>query len=298
MSYDKKDQSRLPWRSALAAVIVVVGVITVFSSSYSIDSGERGIKMRYGAIKSVSEPGFHLKIPFVDSVEKISVRTDTVHYQNLSAYSRDQQPAKIIASITYHVPDAEVSKLYNQYGSVPAFVNSVVNRQAPTQIENVFGQFNAITAVQDRTRLIKELTQSIRESLKDDPIIVDSVQVENIIFSDAYEKSVEARMQAEVEVQTQKQNLDKEAISAKIAVTRAQGEADSKLAQARADAEATRIRGQAEADAIKARAAALAQNENLVELTKAERWDGKLPTTMIPNTTLPFIDAGTPVNVK
>lgn len=289
MNYDKSS-NKLVRNSAIIAVVAVVGLFSIFGSYYTVDSGERGLKMRYGKIVETSQPGFHWKFPFVDTVETISVRTDTVHYQNLSAYSRDQQPAKIIASITYHVPDSEVSKLYSQYGSVPAFVNSVVNRQAPTQIENVFGQFNAITAVQDRTRLIKELTQSIRESLKDDPILVDSVQVENIIFSDAYEKSVEARMQAEVEVQTQKQNLDKEAISAKIAVTRAQGAADSKLAEARADGEATRIRGQAEADAIKARAAALAQNENLVELTKAEKWDGKLPTTMIPNTTLPFMN--------
>jgi hypothetical protein len=51
------------------------------------------------------------------------------------------------------------------------------------------------------------------------------------------------------------------------------------------------LRGDAEADAIKARAAALASNQNLVELTKAERWDGKLPTTIVPNSALPFIDA-------
>lgn len=74
-------------------------------------------------------------------------------------------------------------------------------------------------------------------------------------------------------------------------MTQAQAEADSKLAEAKADAEATRLRGEAEADAIKARAQALASNQNLVELTKAERWDGTLPTTMLPNSALPFIDA-------
>ena len=238
----------------------------------------------------MSEPGFHLKWPFVDDVKLISVRTETMHYQNMSAYSRDQQPAKIIASVTYRVPDSEVEKLYNQYQTVDAFVNRVINRQVPTQIENVFGQFNAITAVQDRARLIKELTDSVKASMKDDPIIIDSVQVENIIFSEAYEKSVESRMQAEVEVQTEKQKLDKEQINAQIVVARAKGVADSRLAEARAEAEATRIRGQAEADAIKARAAALAQNENLIELTKAERWDGKLPTTMLPNGAVPFLN--------
>lgn len=275
---------------SLLVFVVLILICTAFGSFYTIDQGERGIKLRYGAVIAVSEPGFHLKWPFVDEVKLISVRTETMHYQNMSAYSRDQQPAKIIASVTYRVPDSEVEKLYNQYQTVDAFVNRVINRQVPTQIENVFGQFNAITAVQDRARLIKELTDSVKASMKDDPIIIDSVQVENIIFSEAYEKSVESRMQAEVEVQTEKQKLDKEQINAQIVVARAKGVADSRLAEARAEAEATRIRGQAEADAIKARAAALAQNENLIELTKAERWDGKLPTTMLPNGAVPFLN--------
>lgn len=275
---------------SLLVFVVLILICTAFGSFYTIDQGERGIKLRYGAVVSVSEPGFHFKWPFVDDVKLISVRTETMHYQNMSAYSRDQQPAKIIASVTYRVPDSEVGTLYNQYQTVDAFVNRVINRQVPTQIENVFGQFNAITAVQDRARLIKELTDSVKASMKNDPIIIDSVQVENIIFSEAYEKSVESRMQAEVEVQTEKQKLDKEQINAQIVVARAKGVADSRLAEARAEAEATRIRGQAEADAIKARAAALAQNENLIELTKAERWDGKLPTTMLPNGAVPFLN--------
>lgn len=42
---------------------------------------------------------------------------------------------------------------------------------------------------------------------------------------------------------------------------------------------------------LRAKAEALASNLQLVELTKAERWDGVLPTTMLPNNTIPFLDA-------
>lgn len=91
------------------------------------------------------------------------------------------------------------------------------------------------------------------------------------------------------EVQTQKQNLDKERVSAEIAVTQAKGRADSELAKATAEAQAIKLRGDAEAHAIEARAKALAQNQNLVDLIKAERWDGKLPTTVIPGNTTPFL---------
>jgi hypothetical protein len=36
----------------------------------------------------------------------------------------------------------------------------------------------------------------------------------------------------------------------------------------------------------------LATNVNLVELTKAEKWNGQLPTTMLPNSTIPFMEMG------
>jgi hypothetical protein len=34
---------------------------------------------------------------------------------------------------------------------------------------------------------------------------------------------------------------------------------------------------------------ALAQNQNLVNLIQAEKWDGKLPQTMVPGGALPFL---------
>src|SRR3990167_9477869 len=190
----------------------------------------------------------------------------------------------------FQLPPGDVIALYSEYGSVEGLTSRLVDRQVPTQVENVFGQYTAISAVQNRVTFVKDVTKAIRDAVKG-PLVIDGVQIENIDFSDAYEKSIELRMQAEVLVQTEKQNLEKEKVQAQIAVTQANGAADSSLARARADAEATRIKGEAEATAIKARAQALAQNQDLVELTKAERWNGVLPTTMIPNTAIPFLNA-------
>jgi uncharacterized membrane protein YqiK len=59
---------------------------------------------------------------------------------------------------------------------------------------------------------------------------------------------------------------------------------------AKADAETIKLRGDAEATAIKARAEALARNQDLIQLIQAEKWDGKLPQTMVPGSALPFIN--------
>jgi hypothetical protein len=42
----------------------------------------------------------------------------------------------------------------------------------------------------------------------------------------------------------------------------------------------------------KARAKALGTNPNLVTLMQAERWNGVLPTTMVPGWAVPFVSVG------
>jgi regulator of protease activity HflC (stomatin/prohibitin superfamily) len=91
-------------------------------------------------------------------------------------------------------------------------------------------------------------------------------------------------------VQRRQQQLEQEKIAANIAVTQAQGRADSQIAEATANAEATRIQGEATADAIRARGAALRDNPALVQLTQAERWNGVLPTTMLPGGAVPMLN--------
>ncbi|MDV7397162.1 hypothetical protein RZS08_37525, partial [Arthrospira platensis SPKY1] len=60
--------------------------------------------------------------------------------------------------------------------------------------------------------------------------------------------------------------------------------------QAKAEADAVKLKGDAEAHAINARGKALRDNPNLVELVQAEKWNGALPTTMVPGQTVPFIN--------
>ncbi|GLK90072.1 SPFH domain-containing protein [Pseudomonas turukhanskensis] len=273
---------------AAGAVLVLLGIF--FSSWYTVDETERGVLLRNGALVGIVEPGLSFKTPFIETVKFISVQSQATSYRELQAYSKDQQTATLQVSVSWHVVPGEVSKVYTQYQDLEGLVSRLISRQVPTQVENVFGQYNAVTAVQQRGKFVADVARAIKESING-PVVIDGVQVENIDFSDDYERSIALRMKAEVEVKTREQMLATEQVQAQIRVTQAQAEADSKLAEAKADAEATRLRGEAEADAIKARAQALASNQNLVELTKAERWDGTLPTTMLPNSALPFIDA-------
>ncbi len=278
-------------KSVVGIAVVLLLLVTLMGSWYTVDETERGVLLRNGALVRVVDPGLSFKIPFIETVKFISVQSNATTYQGLQAYSKDQQTATLNVSVSWHVLPTEVDKVYMQYQDLNGLVNRLISRQVPTQVENVFGQYNAVNSVQNRGKFVNDVTKAIKEAIAG-PVVIDGVQIENIDFSDDYERSIALRMKAEVEVKTREQMLATEQVEAQIVVTRAQADADSRVAQAKADAEATRLRGDAEADAIKAKTLALSNNPALIELTKAERWDGKLPTTMLPNGTLPFIDAG------
>jgi regulator of protease activity HflC (stomatin/prohibitin superfamily) len=273
----------------LFGFIALLAASTIFGSFYTIDQGERGVILRNGAISGVAEPGMNFKIPFVDHVVDVSVQNHVQSYDKMQAYSKDQQPTELRLSVSYHVPASQVTEAYAEYGGLGGVVERILDRRVFEQVKNVFGQYNAVTAIQERARLNTDMEAAVRKSVKG-PIVIDSLQIENIDFSDAYEQSIENRMLAEVEVQKLRQNAEREKVQAQITVTQANAKADAVRAEAQANADAVRLNGDAQADAIKARAAALGQNPLLVDLTKAEKWDGKLPETMVPSSTVPFLN--------
>lgn len=274
----------------LVGVAALVGLLIVSGSFYTVDQGERGVVLRTGAVTSIAQPGLGFKLPFIDRVEKVSVQTQTYTWEKVNSYSADQQPADLKVSVTFQVDPARVGDLYARYGSIRNAVARIIFPIVNRDVKVVFGRYTAVRAIQDRGRLNAEAREAVREAIEGEPITLQSLQIENIDFSPEYIRSVEQRMQAEVEVQRLRQNAEREKVQAEITVTKANAAAAATLAAAEAEAKATRLRGEAEAAAIDARGKALHDNPSLISLVQAEKWNGVLPTTMVPGGALPMFN--------
>ena len=259
-------------RTIIGAAIAGLAILAiVFGSWYTIDQAERGVILRTGAVVGTAQPGLGFKVPFIDKVEKVSVKTITYTWDKMNSYSYDQQPADLKISVTLRASPEKVTDLYAKFGRLQAAVKIV------------FGRYTAVKAIQERGPLNSAIRDAIIATLRDDPmIIVESVQLENIEFSANYLHSIEQRMLAEVEVQKLQQNAEREKVQAQITVTQATAKANAVRAEAQAQADALRLNGEA-------RAKALGSNPNLVTLVQAERWNGVLPTTMVPGSAVPFV---------
>src|SRR5437764_3458208 len=102
----------LPPHLLTGGVAAIALLVLLLSTYFTIDQGERGVILHWGAVAGEAEPGLHFKMPIVTTIEKISVQvqkeafektgdTDTRH----QAYSRDQQPPTIAMAVNYHVTD-------------------------------------------------------------------------------------------------------------------------------------------------------------------------------------------------
>jgi regulator of protease activity HflC (stomatin/prohibitin superfamily) len=249
----------------------------------------------------IAQPGRGYKVPLIDTVVDIPTGTRTLRWADLGtqgnssmeAYSRDLQPAHLSLAISYRIDPTKVDRVYAEFGSAENLEARMINRVATQEAKTTFGHYTATSAITDRAAMNAAIRKAILDALpKDAPFEVENITVEDIKFSKSFEDSINQRMLAEVEVQRFRQNAEREEVSAKIAVTQARGRADSALAEAEARAKAITLRGQAEANAIKARGDALKESPNLVALTQAEKWNGVLPTHMIPGAAVPMLQLG------
>lgn len=185
----------------------------------------------------------------------ISTRAGVYRFET-EGYTKDQQTAALRLSVTFRVPLSKVDEVYTKYKTESGAAEILVARIAPAMAKNVLGRYTAHNTVQSCDTLMVEITQAIQNAINDkEPLFIETVQLEDIEFSKAYEASIEAR-----------------------------------IIQAKAEADSIKMKGDAEAEVIEKRGAALAKNPNLVSLVTAESWDGKLPATMLPNGTVPFVD--------
>ena len=277
---------------AFVAVILLIAAGT--GSFYTVDAGEKAVVLTFGEISSTADAGLHFKLPFIQTVKKFNVRVQKATFGRgegalanqpvLSAYSYDQQIIESYRlSITWSYDADKIDQVYKYFGTGVSdnIFHTVISPVVQQSTKTILGQYTAVTIVQDRAKLDHSIAQVMEQQLKEYPVKILSIQLEDVNFSKNYESIIEQTAQSRQEVGTARNELQKVQIESQKQV--AQAEAEHKAIKLQADAEAYRItvQAKAEADAIRLKGDALRSNRELVDLTIAEKWDGSVPQTVV-----------------
>lgn len=278
----------------IAFIALILLIAAGSGSFFTVDAGEKAVVLTFGEISRTADPGLHIKIPFVQTVKKFNVRVQKATFGRgegalaeqpvLSAYSFDQQIIESYRlSITWSYDADKIDQVYKYFGTGVSdnIFHTVISPVVQQSTKTILGQYTAVTIVQDRAKLDHSIAQIMEEQLKEYPVKILSIQLEDVNFSKNYESIIEQTAQKKQEVETARNELQKVQIESQKQV--AQAEAENKAIKLQADAEAYRItvQAKAEANAIKLKGDALRNNKELVDLTIAEKWDGSVPQTVV-----------------
>jgi regulator of protease activity HflC (stomatin/prohibitin superfamily) len=270
------------------AFVAIVILLTLFGSFYTVSEGNRAVLTRNGAVIGEAGPGLHFKLPFIDGATEMSVKSNRWAWENLGAYSRDIQQASVNMSLTVRLKPDAVLTMYSTVGQ--DYAATLLNGAVPQALKEVFGQYGAANIISSREVVAKEITEKLTAAVASRGLVIELVQIENIDFSEAYEAASEATAKAQAEVLKAKQDLERTKVDAQKRVAEAEADAQATKTRADADSYAKRANGEAEAAALEARAKAIANNPALIDLLTAEKWNGVLPTTQVPGSSVPFVN--------
>ncbi len=282
----KTNKLNIPLKTIITTLIIVIGV---WSSIYTVNEGHIGIVKRFSEAKEQVNPGLHFKIPFIDSVEEIEVRTRK-NEEKMASSTKEQMPVTITVSVNWTVDKAAALDLYRQYGGLSQFENRILDPRFRAATKDVIPRYDAEKLIQDRASAIQAIEANFIEEMKDFPVSVDNIQIENIQLPAKYLTSIETKQTEKNLADAEKHKLARQNLEAQRDVNTAKAKADGIKLIAIAEAESIRIKGLAEAESITAKAKALGNNPLIIKLTEAQNWDGKLPATMLGGQNMPILD--------
>ncbi len=283
--------------------VSLIALVIALSSFYIVQEGERGVLTRNGAFVSIQEPGLGFKVPIIDKVTDMEVRNMALQF-DVQVYSLDTQQYTAAVTINYDLDPSAVERIFKQEGVY--YADRRLKPLAETQMKEIAGKFTAQRTIQERDIFGAKVRDAVRDNAKRYGISITEVQVQNIDFTEQFEKAIEDAMLAKAKVTEEENILQQKKVQAETRVVEAtaqanaareeaRGQADAKVTQAQAEATRIAAIGQAEADAIQKKADALRDNPELASYTYAlasMNWDGKLPTQFIPGSTLPILNVG------
>lgn len=247
-----------------ALLLAVAG----FSTVYTVDAGERGIVLTFGSVSSIVDDGLHLKLPFVQKVRIVDVRTRKAHAPAQAA-SSDMQRVVTEVALNYHMDPAKLEEIYSRTGL--DLEGTLIDPRIQEVVKAVTAKYQADKLLLQREQVKSEIEALLKASLAPYHVMVEAVQITDFKFSEQYDAAIEAKQTAEQNAQKAKNDLE-----------RIKVEAEQKVATARAEAEAIRI----QSEAIRAQG-----GTEYVQLKAIEKWDGKLPT-YTGAAPLPFLQVG------
>ena len=232
-------------------LVLFVCTILISFSVTTINSGEVGIRVRFGKVveKKTSE-GINFMIPFIERIEKMNVKVQKTEVQTSSS-SKDLQEVDMSIAVNYRIDSEQAIELYKNVGK--GYVEVILEPAIEESIKAVTSKYTAEELITNRSEVSSKCMEELSKKVIKYGLSVSDFNITNFSFSQEFERAIEEKQVAEQKVLTAKQELEKEKI-----------EAEKRIVAAEAEKAANELKQKNLTD-------------NIIKEKFIEKWDGVLP---------------------
>ncbi len=251
----------------IVGIIVVLAALIFAASITIVPAGHSGVVVTMGKVNdNVMSEGFHLKVPFVQSVVKMSNQIQKCEIENAESVSKDLQAISSTIVVNYKISNKSSATIYRNIGR--DYETIMLMPAIHESLKAVTAKYTAEELVTSRSKVAVEIQETLEEKMADYGILIEKFNIVNFSFSEEFSKAIEAKEVAQ-------QNLLKAKTEQEQAIVEAKAQAEKKVIAAEAEAKAILKKAEAQAEANETIANSL--NQYVLENNKIEKWDGKLP---------------------
>jgi prohibitin 2 len=264
------DRPPLPIKKILTWVVVAAVAIFVLSVASCgikvVDTGQRGIKTRFGEVVSESLPeGIYFYNPVTSNVIQMDTRVQRQDGET-DTYTRDVQQAAIKYTLNYRLQQNAAHIVYRDVGR--DWEQKLIPQVVLGTLKEVVGKWDAVDLIANRDKAGASALQAIKENLAERNVEVSRFEITDIAYTHEFENSVELKVIAQ-----------QKAIEEQNRTRQIEEQARQKVLSAEAEAKSMQIRAEA-----------LEKNAKLVEWEAVQKWNGVLPQYMLGGGATPFIN--------
>ncbi len=197
--------------AAKIIVVAIIALVIINSSYYTIQEEEQAVVCTFGEPKSVTTPGLHFKIPFIQTVTKVNttIKGFSIGYSTEGDENTDSDDAMMITS-DYNFIHVDFYAEYRVTDPVKALYASenpeeILKNIAQNCIRTTIGSYSVDSVLTTgKNEIQANIKQMILEKLEEYDI---GIQLVNITIQDA-EPPTEEVSNAFKEVETAKQGKE------------------------------------------------------------------------------------------
>jgi prohibitin 2 len=225
---------------SLGIALVVAVVILLSTSFVMIPAGSVGVVTQFGAVTgNTFGQGLHFKLPFIQGVTKMDIRTQKYTAAQLTAASKDLQNVTTTIAINYKLDSTQATTVYRTIGM--DYMEVIAHPAIQETVKEITAKYNAEECITNRAAVKDAIATALIERLSVRGIITESVNITDFQFSPEFTAAIEAKVVAQKQIETAQNTLERMRVEAEQAVVVATGQANAAIAAAQGQAQANNI---------------------------------------------------------